>query len=787
MAGTKPLDIVKTVFQRRLQQADMDRILAELSVADRTELVAKMGTLLDRISALVEVYNKVSDTLSLDVMLPRLMSIITEALRADRSTLFLNDTDTNELYSRVAQGDKIGEIRFPNHLGIAGSVFVKGEAVLIPDAYADARFNQAVDKKTGYRTRNILCVPLKNKDRIIGVTQVLNKIQGAFDEDDMALLEALTAKAASALENAQLYEKVEKARQEETKLLEVTTAISSELRLDTLLGKIIHVTTEMLEADRSTLFIHDAKKNELWSRVAEGMSSREIRIPAGAGIAGLCFTSGEVVNVPDAYADVRFNQAVDKKTGYRTNTILCMPIVNKAGRKLGVIQVLNKKKGPFGLLDERRLKAFTAQAAIALENAQLFADVTNERNYNESILKSLSNGVVTLDEERKVLKVNDAALKIMRWKREDVLEKSAGDLFHAPGNRWVLNSLEKVAASGVVDVSMDAELTLAGESRASVNLSSVPLSDLESKPIGGMLIVEDITTEKRVKSTMARYMTKEVADRLLAGGQDALGGSAQVASVLFSDIRSFTTISETLGAKQTVHMLNDYFTEMIEVIFGHKGILDKYIGDAIMAVFGAPFQSPEDADNAVKAANDMIKSLRAHNAARAAKGEPEIKIGVGISTGELISGNIGSLKRMDYTVIGDTVNLASRLESATKYYGVQVLFSEFTIEKLVGTHHTRELDLIRVKGKNKPVAVFEGLDHHCPESFPRMKETLAAYQKGLLLYRGRRFQEGLAAFSEALAANPEDGPSTLYLKRCKEFLKTPPDDAWDGVWVMKDK
>ena len=126
MSEPKTLDIVKTVFQRRLQQSDMDRILAELSATDRQELVSKMGTLLDRISALVEVYNKVSDTLSLDVMLPRLMAIITEALRSDRSTLFLNDPDTNELFSRVAQGDKVGEIRFPNHLGIAGSVFTQG-------------------------------------------------------------------------------------------------------------------------------------------------------------------------------------------------------------------------------------------------------------------------------------------------------------------------------------------------------------------------------------------------------------------------------------------------------------------------------------------------------------------------------------------------------------------------------------------------------------------------------------------------------------------------------------
>jgi adenylate cyclase len=142
-------DLVKAVFERRLHQADMDRILAELSVGDRDELVAKMGALLDRISALVEVYNKISDTLSLDVLLPRLMAIVSEALRADRSTLFLNDPDHNELFSRVAQGDQIGEIRFPNERGIAGSVFRSGRAEIIPDAYQDVRFNPEVASRPG--------------------------------------------------------------------------------------------------------------------------------------------------------------------------------------------------------------------------------------------------------------------------------------------------------------------------------------------------------------------------------------------------------------------------------------------------------------------------------------------------------------------------------------------------------------------------------------------------------------------------------------------------------------
>ena len=147
------LDIIRMIFEHRLRQADLDRILKALSAADRDELINKTGDILRRTSALIEVSNKVSDTLSLDILMPRLMEIITEALSADRSSLFLYDGSTKELFSRIAQGDSVGQIRFPSHLGIAGSVFTSGKPIIIHDAYADPRFNPEVDRKTGYRTR----------------------------------------------------------------------------------------------------------------------------------------------------------------------------------------------------------------------------------------------------------------------------------------------------------------------------------------------------------------------------------------------------------------------------------------------------------------------------------------------------------------------------------------------------------------------------------------------------------------------------------------------------------
>jgi adenylate cyclase len=780
-------DIVRKFLAHRLQQADVRHILSTLSSADREEFLLTISAVLAKLTALLEVSKKVSDTLELDVLLSRMIDITTEAVNADRGTLFLNDGANGELFSRVALGELTSEIRFPNHLGIAGSVFISGEPVIIPDAYADPRFNREVDQKTGYHTRNILCSPVKTRqDEVIGVIQLLNKNVGDFSQDDLTLLEAITSQASAALQNARLFDQVQRAKAEETRLLEITSAISSELQLHPLLIKIMETTTEMLDADRSTLFLHDEKKNELWSQVAQGLEQKEIRFPSHLGIAGAVFTTGETINIPDAYADDRFNQEVDNKTGYTTRTILCMPVKNKNGKILGVTQVLNKRTGPFTRIDEDRLRAFTAQAAIAIENAKLFDEVLNVRNYNESILKSLSNGVITLNTEGHIVKCNNASVRILGTDACALLDKRAEEFF-TPDNPWVMDYVGKVTASGEPYIAMDTELSLPNGTRSSVNLAIVPLIDIKDEPIGTMLVLEDITREKRVKSTMARYMTKEVADRLLESGEAILGGQAQRASVLFSDIRSFTAVSEKIGAHETVSMLNEYFTIMVDVIFRYGGILDKYIGDAIMAIFGVPFSAGADADQAVMTAVDMLRALREYNAKRSAEGKDLIRIGIGINTDEIVAGNIGSLKRMDYTVIGDGVNLASRLEGTNKYYGTNILISEFTFSNLKGPYLSREVDRIRVKGKNLPIRVYEILDHHDESSFRNLRPVLDLYGSAMETYRKGEWRRSMELFGTALILNEHDGLCRMYLERCQYFMDNPPPEDWDGVWTMKGK
>src|SRR6185503_17088336 len=252
----------------------------------------------------------------------------------------------------------------------------------------------------------------------------------------------------------------------------------------------------------------------------------------------------------------------------------------------------------------------------------------------------------------------------------------------------------------------------------------LPLVSTQRKKLGSLVMIEDISSEKRLKATMSRYMDPTIAEKVLQAGAEILGGQSNVASVLFSDIRSFTTLTEELGPQATVSLLNEYFTIMVDCIQWEGGMLDKFIGDAIMAVFGMPLSHGDDEDRAVHAALNMLRELNSYNLRRGAEGKRPIDIGIGINTDTIVSGNIGSPRRMDYTVIGDGVNLASRLEGACKQYHAHLLISEFTLKKLRGTYRSREIDKVVVKGKTQPIGLIEVLDYHTDETFPNCMEVL---------------------------------------------------------------
>ncbi len=741
---------------------------------------------LNEAELLLDISKTVAAFETLDEILKTLVEVTTHELKADRGTIFLNDSETGELYSRVAQGNFKREIRILNNSGVAGHVFSTGKGLIVHDAYSNPHFNRHVDEETGYTTRTILCVPIRAiKGEIIGVAQVLNKKKGRFTVADQRLLEAMTTQAAIALQSTQFVERMKLFREKEMQFFDVVSDVTAEIDLGALLQKVMSEATRMLNAERATLFLNDEKTNELFSKVGLGLAATEIRLPNHLGIAGTVFTSRQTVNIPYAYADLRFNPSFDKMTGFFTRSILCVPVINKDGKIIGVTQVLNKRSGPFTPEDESRLKAFTAQVSIALENAKLFDDVQNMKNYSESMLESMSNAVLTLNEDEKIVTCNSAGLRIFQLEPADILKRTADDFFQSP-NGWIVDKIRHVQESGRPDVTMDAEVTI-GECRLSVNLTFLPLVSTSHKKLGSMIVLDDITSEKRMKTTMSRYMDPGLADKILEGGEEILGGKNTLATVLFSDIRGFTTLTEELGAQGTVSFLNEYFTIMVDCIQKEGGMLDKFIGDAIMAAFGIPLPHDDDEDRAVRAAIGMIKSIALWNTHRVAEGKKPVGMGVGLNTDTIVSGNIGSPKRMDYTLIGDGVNLASRMEGLCKQYHASILISENTYRRLKGTYRIREVDRVQVKGKTQSVGVYEVLDHYEEETYPDLMEVVNHFRDGLARYRRREWDRAIASFNEALRLNPQEQLCRMYIERCTSFSAEPPGENWDGGWVMRTK
>ena len=291
-----------------------------------------------------------------------------------------------------------------------------------------------------------------------------------------------------------------------------------------------------------------------------------------------------------------------------------------------------------------------------------------------------------------------------------------------------------------------------------------------------------------IRGAFSQYVPPAVVNELLKNPEKlALGGEERVMSVIFTDVAGFTTISEKLSPTELVVLLNEYLTAMTDVIFRYNGIVDKYEGDAIMAEFGAPLPDDHHAVNACFAAIDMQAELAELRKKFEREGRPTLTSRVGINSGRMVIGNMGSSRIFDYTVMGDNVNLSSRLEGANKEYGTAIMCSEATRKMAEHAIVTRELDTLRVKGKTAGVLVHEVVGRKNDGLSPVKMEVIDLYLNGLAAYKERRFDDGLSWFGRALALDPADTPSEVYLGRCREFLANPPADDWDGIFTMKTK
>ncbi len=294
--------------------------------------------------------------------------------------------------------------------------------------------------------------------------------------------------------------------------------------------------------------------------------------------------------------------------------------------------------------------------------------------------------------------------------------------------------------------------------------------------------------KKELKGTFQKYVSPAIVDEVLSDAKNLeLGGRKERMTVLFSDIRGFTTISEQLDPKELGDFLNSYLTPMTDLVFANKGTLDKYMGDAVMAFFGAPINYPDHAKMACKCCLDMMDKLAELQEEYKKQGLPPIDIGIGLNTGDMSVGNMGSETVRSYTVMGDAVNLGARLEGINKQYGTHIMISEFTYEDVKDDFVCREVDRVRVKGKLEPVKIYELVAQKANFNDPTKEQVIEHFNKAYKLYMGKDFESSKAELEKALQLDPEDGPSILFMERVQDFIASPPPENWDGVFVMTTK
>ena len=567
-----------------------------------------------------------------------------------------------------------------------------------------------LNKDFSSKLNSKIIVPLTYKNEFLGIVSLCKKFMDqAVSEMDHQILNIICHHFSHAVHNSNLIVDLSKKSDDlNLKLLELETlfdislAVNSVLDVDELNMEILIRSVGILNASAGAVFFTDKftpflKLSSEFNLDQESL--KKVVISKNHELLKPCFKDME---------GILLNQFEDEKLkkAFENENLMIAPIKSKT-EVLGLICILDKetRQGvvPFTQSDLEMLTAFASQAGVALENARLFTSVLETKNYNENILNSIANGVITLSLLGEIESINPAALKILKLDKQDAVNNPYLMIF--PEDENIQNIIEKTLESQEITLEMDIPCLSVGED-ARINITCAPLMDQDGELNGAVITIEDISEERRIKNTFKRYVSDNVVEELLAEGATLeLGGESKHITILFSDIRGFTSLSEKLTPHDVVTTLNEYFSAMMDIIFKYNGTLDKIVGDELMVVYGAPLEKEDDSDRAIMTAIEMMERLKKLNKDRKVQDLKEIDIGIGLNTGEVVSGNIGSETQMDYTVIGDTVNLGARLCSAAKPY--EIIISENTAKETSQKFNLEKLEPIMVKGKEKPINIFK--------------------------------------------------------------------------------
>jgi PAS domain S-box-containing protein len=410
----------------------------------------------------------------------------------------------------------------------------------------------------------------------------------------------------------------------------------------------------------------------------------------------------------------------------------------------------------------------------------------NTHLYTKALLSTLPVALLAVDKDGYIQTVNSAAEDILGFTEKELAGNRLSDLFSS--NPEVLNRANLAFEEGRPYHMSSESLQLKSGKELVGNLYFYPFNDEEQEVRGLLVSVEDQTYVHFLHDAFKRYVPPSVSELIAQDPQRLrLGGEDKVLSVLFSDLIGFTSIAEKYPPKEMVTLLSDYFSEMTAQVFRYEGTLKEYVGDELMAIFGAPVDQIDHAYRGCATAIAMRDRLSKLRKEWVKTGRPELKARIGLNTGPMVVGNLGSPYRFSYGVLGDHVNLASRLEGLNKVYGTDILLGENTAEQVMDRFHLREIDQVRVKGRKQPVRIFELISDISDPLPENGKAALDLYAEGLYAYRSQKWDDAISAFREVQGIWNNDRPADVMIERCRLCKQSPPGDGWDGVFQQLTK
>ena len=564
-------------------------------------------------------------------------------------------------------------------------------------------------------------LPLVSAREVLGLIAMdESTLAGIREQNLRSLLKLAASQIALGLSHVSLVSKIRrtsfksrlKALELET-LQDVGVAFAGSLDIKQLTSDLLIRVISILNVNRAAVLLdnpvnREADQQKFSPEVAESFGMEDIETELADRLAScseasanLLENSPTVINDPSLAGTLGCRNLMVVPVQYKDQLLGAILVGDKESR--------NEPSPSFGDDDLHLLAAMAGQAGAAISNARLYSDVLRMKNFNENILTSISSGIISAGADSRVVSFNDSAARIFGIAPAEAVGISITSLFAPLGLDELAGKIEATTRNGEHFQEMNVAASSKDGRQLALNISATPFSaaDQDSDIDGGVLIsVENVSEGARIKDTLRRYVSANVADLVLEEGYElVLGGKLCEVTVLFADIRGFTSLSERQTPQKVVELLNSYFDLIIDVVFRYNGTVDKIVGDEIMVLFGAPFPRQDDTGRAVRCAVAMLEALDRFNRKRSGSGEPPLQIGIGLNRGSVISGNIGSSKHMDYTVIGDVVNLASRL--VDRAAAGQILLTRDVAGELGRQFDCRRIGEITVKGKSQPVEVFE--------------------------------------------------------------------------------